>query len=238
MYLDVPFVTQLGVRKTAHDPTGCWQACARMVHGFALSTGGSSTADGTRWDFTKNSNFRLPDGTGVSSDGTRWDFTKSSDFVLPAGSAGSTPSGGSWDYQLTNRGLDVPTPGRRQSSDEWLAAFASREKLAALAGGFPRRPEDLALSLRKWGPLIVCWHKNLHGATYDHASVVIGVAAKHEVIYHDPENARNSRMNLAAFLGKLTPQRQIGAPKVEITKGSSRHVPTEEISLVYHRIDW
>jgi hypothetical protein len=208
MYLNVPYVTQLGVRKTANDPTGCWQACARMVHGSALSTAGSSTADGTRWDFTKNSNFRLPDGTGVSADGTRWDFTKNSDFVLPDGSAGSTSSGGYWDHQLTIRG-DVPPP-----SDEWLAAFASREKLAALAGGFPQRPDDLALSLRKWGPLIVCWHKGQHGAAC-HASVVIGVVAKREVIFHDPENAPNSRMNLAAFIGKLAPQRQ---------KGSSGHV--------------
>jgi len=199
MYLIVPYVTQLGQRKTANDPTGCWQACARMVHGFALSTGGSSTTDGTRWDFTKNS-----------------------DFMLPTGSTGS----GYWDHPLKSSGLDVPPPSApQQSSDNWLAAFASREKLAALAGGLPRRPEDLALSLRKWGPLIVCWHKGLHGAIYDHASVVIGVAANHEVIYHDPENAPNSRMNLTAFIGKLT-------------KGSGGNVPTEEISFVFHRIDW
>jgi hypothetical protein len=159
-----------------------------MVEQFALSTGGGSTAAGGRWDFTHNRNFRLPDGNGINTDGTRWDFIKNSDFMLPAGSAGSTSSSGYWDHQLTIRG-DVPAP-----SDEWLAAFASREKLAALAGGFPQRPEDLALSLRKWGPLIVCWHKGQHGAP-SHASVVIGLVAKREIIFHDPENAPNSRMN-------------------------------------------
>ncbi len=63
--------------------------------------------------------------------------------------------------------------------------------------------DELENLLRKRGPIFLYWRKT-HGAnTYGHASVIIGVD-RSGIIYHDPENAPNSRMSI----GRLNTVRQ------------------------------
>ncbi|OHB62565.1 MAG: hypothetical protein A2168_01590 [Planctomycetes bacterium RBG_13_50_24] len=58
--------------------------------------------------------------------------------------------------------------------------------------------DELEELLRKRGPIFLYWMKT-HGAdTYGHASVIIG-ADTSGIIYHDPENAPNSRMSIGQF---------------------------------------
>ena len=58
--------------------------------------------------------------------------------------------------------------------------------------------ENLAMLLRKHGPIGFYWIKTSGGATYGHASVLIGVIDQ-TVIYHDPENDPRVTMRLSEF---------------------------------------
>jgi hypothetical protein len=55
--------------------------------------------------------------------------------------------------------------------------------------------EDL---LRKRGPIFLYWTKTHGAGRYGHASVIIGVDSA-GIIYHDPENAPNSKMSISKF---------------------------------------
>jgi hypothetical protein len=59
---------------------------------------------------------------------------------------------------------------------------------------------ELEQLLRNSGPIVFHWRKTAGTQTYGHASVLIGVARDNRhVIYHDPENAPNARMNVTDF---------------------------------------
>lgn len=58
--------------------------------------------------------------------------------------------------------------------------------------------DELEELLRTRGPIFFYWWKTHGGKTYGHASVIIGVDSN-GIIYHDPENAPNSRMSIGTF---------------------------------------
>lgn len=58
--------------------------------------------------------------------------------------------------------------------------------------------DELEELLRKQGPIFFYWKKTHGGHTYGHASVMIGVGST-GIIYHDPENAPNSKMTIGKF---------------------------------------
>jgi hypothetical protein len=90
-------------------------------------------------------------------------------------------------------------------------ALAKRETLASVAGcetAKPYKVSELEMLLRRAGPIFFYWTKTskANGATYGHASVVIGAEDSGDlVIYHDPEGKasigafRNARMPIATF---------------------------------------
>jgi hypothetical protein len=57
---------------------------------------------------------------------------------------------------------------------------------------------DIEGLLRDSGPIFMYWKKWHAGFSYGHASVIIGTTNA-GIIYHDPENAPNSRMSLDQF---------------------------------------
>ena len=79
--------------------------------------------------------------------------------------------------------------------------LAQREQLAPVANcstAHVYTADELEELLRKRGPIFFYWMKG-HGAnSYGHASVIVGVDNA-GIIYHDPENAPNSRMSLGQF---------------------------------------
>jgi hypothetical protein len=58
--------------------------------------------------------------------------------------------------------------------------------------------ENLAMLLRKYGPIGFYRIKTLGGKTYGHASVLIGVDGR-TVMFHDPENGPRSTFSLLEF---------------------------------------
>lgn len=90
-------------------------------------------------------------------------------------------------------------------------ALAKREHLAAVPGCETTKAytvKEIEALLRKSGPIFFYWMKTskANGATYGHASVVIGTEdAGSKIIYHDPEGSaligpfRNARMDIAVF---------------------------------------
>jgi hypothetical protein len=88
-------------------------------------------------------------------------------------------------------------------------ALASREHLASVPGCDTNKTytsTELEALLRKSGPIFFYWTKTSkqNGATYGHASVMIGVDGG-QIIYHDPEGSaligpfRGARMPLSKF---------------------------------------
>lgn len=58
--------------------------------------------------------------------------------------------------------------------------------------------DELEGLLRTRGPIFFYWMKQHGGSRYGHASVIIGTDNS-GIIYHDPENAPNSKMSLTRF---------------------------------------
>lgn len=58
--------------------------------------------------------------------------------------------------------------------------------------------DEIEKLLKAGGPIFMYWRKTHNGATYGHASVIIGTEAA-SVIYHDPEKAPNSKMTIGDF---------------------------------------
>ena len=90
-------------------------------------------------------------------------------------------------------------------------ALATRENLVAVPDCEKAKDftvAELEKLLRKSGPIFFYWRKtsNANGATYGHASVIVGVEdSGHKVVYHDPEGSasigafRNARMAISTF---------------------------------------
>jgi hypothetical protein len=79
--------------------------------------------------------------------------------------------------------------------------LARREQLEAVANceiSYNYTAGELEDLLRERGPIFLYWIKSRGGDSYGHASVIIGVDDS-GIIYHDPENAPNSKMGIAAF---------------------------------------
>jgi hypothetical protein len=59
---------------------------------------------------------------------------------------------------------------------------------------------ELEMLLRKSGPIFFYWTKTHGSSSYGHASVIIGTCNfPDRIIYHDPENAKDSKMSLSDF---------------------------------------
>jgi hypothetical protein len=58
--------------------------------------------------------------------------------------------------------------------------------------------DELENLLRTRGPIFFYWRKTHGGSSYGHASVIIGTDQQ-GILYHDPENAPNSKMPVAYF---------------------------------------
>ncbi len=104
---------------------------------------------------------------------------------------GHLPIGGSRATKvLKKKGVDSTSGG-----EKLLAEREHLEPVPKLTEDF--KLADLEMLLRNHGPIYFAWFKTHDGNTYGHISVLIGTDdADSEVIYHDPENAANSRMKL------------------------------------------
>ena len=82
--------------------------------------------------------------------------------------------------------------------------MAKREHLEPVPGlAKDRSLQALEVLMRGHGPIYFAWTKTSGGSSYGHISVLIGtVDHTKQVIYHDPENAPNSRMSLVDFNAK------------------------------------
>jgi hypothetical protein len=151
IYLDVPFVTQLGFgdpKNPQNDWTGCWYASACMV-GYYFEAGPRLGVP-EKYDAAK----------GYHSGMMVEEYPK----------------------LIANEHLEIISLPKSKKWD----------------GG------ALADLLKQYGPLSFGWNKTVGGKTYGHRSVLIGYdARKNEVIFHDPENAPNSRLSLADFNAKF-----------------------------------
>jgi hypothetical protein len=96
----------------------------------------------------------------------------------------------------------LTTAGATKTEHELLA---EREQLRAVPKCQTTHnftPDELEMMLREYGPVFFYWMKTHGGHTYGHASVIIGTETRRStssVIYHDPENAPNSRMTVGVF---------------------------------------
>jgi cysteine protease avirulence protein AvrRpt2 len=91
-------------------------------------------------------------------------------------------------------------PAKHLSADhhDLLAQREDLEPVAHCAQDHIYTLDELEELLRKFGPIFFYWMKQ-HGSTkYGHASVIIGTD-NNGIIYHDPENAPNSKMSIAQF---------------------------------------
>jgi hypothetical protein len=77
---------------------------------------------------------------------------------------------------------------------------------------------ELEVLLRRYGPNFVYWQKTADGQTYGHASVLVGVLERSpDLVFHDPENAPHSLMDLSDFNArrqrwKYSQMRREGSP--------------------------
>ncbi len=173
VYLDVPYCTQIRFPRMSHelnDPTGCWYASACMV-GWYFEVG-------PRQGVPEIHSSRLP-----ASVRARLGFVGH----MATGSADA-------QYMMQHY-------GGGQSEHDLLA---NREHLTGVRHcdepSYNFTFVEIEVLLRRFGPIFFYWQKTHDGSTYGHASVVIGIEEMSpELIYHDPENAPNSRMTLDAF---------------------------------------
>jgi hypothetical protein len=163
VYLDVPFVTQLGfgVNHTLNDPTGCWYASCCMI----------------AYHFEAGPRLGVPELYNRSSG------------HLPIG-------GGEATTALKAKGINTTSGG-----EEIMAKREGLEPVPDLATD--RTLAALELLLRSNGPIYFAWFKTHGSSTYGHISVLIGTDdTKSQVLFHDPENAPNSRLSLADYNAK------------------------------------
>ena len=91
-----------------------------------------------------------------------------------------------------------PANGISSNHHLLLAQREQLEPVANCATGHQYTTDEFENLLRTRGPIFFYWMKSHGGGQYGHASVLIGADAAN-VIYHDPENAPNSRMSIAQF---------------------------------------
>lgn len=91
-------------------------------------------------------------------------------------------------------------PANRLSANhhDLLAQREQLEPVPKCATSHHYTLDELEELLRERGPIFFYWMKTHGGNTYGHASVIIGVDDT-GIIYHDPENAPNSRMSIGKF---------------------------------------
>lgn len=108
--------------------------------------------------------------------------------------AGHLPIGGTQATDaLKKKGINTTSGG-----EEILAKREGLEPVPNLATD--RKLSELEMLLRNNGPIYFAWTKTHGGQTYGHISVLIGTDdGPGQIIYHDPENAANSRMTLATY---------------------------------------
>jgi Papain-like cysteine protease AvrRpt2 len=173
VYLDVPYCNQLRFPNSCsadNDPTGCWYACACMI-GWYFEVG-------PRQGVPEIHSSRLPPTVQARL--------------------------GFWGHMATGSPeahAMMQAYGGGQSEHDLLAR---REHLTAIPHcadvNYNYSHDELEMLLRQYGPIFFYWQKTNNGQTYGHASVLMGVRDRSpDLIYHDPENAPHSEMDLSEF---------------------------------------
>ncbi len=173
IYLDVPFANQLmrpGQSSVLNDPTGCWYASVNMVGWYFEA--------GPRQGVPELHSSSLPPEIRARL-GFQGHFATGS---ADARAIMNAYHGGQSEHVLL-------------AQREHLEPVENCARQNYNYGGL-----QVETLLRRYGPIFFYWRKTANGRGYGHASVVIGIGKRNtEVIYHDPENAPNSRMTLEAY---------------------------------------
>lgn len=178
--LDVPFVSQLDFGGGMNDFTGCWYCSACMVAYFfeagprrgvpELHSGSMTKAERKALSRYLGRQGHDPFVQGHAATGT----LRASACLQIHGVTGEN------EHELLARREKLePVP---RCADPWDYSVANIDKI-----------------LRKYGPIFFYWMKPHRGSSYGHASVITGCKDNGTLIYHDPENAPNSEMHIAAF---------------------------------------
>ena len=174
VYLDVPFVSQLNYGGGMNDPTGCWYCHPCMI----------------AYHFEAGPRLGVPELHSSSLTPEQKKLIQDNGIPVASGHAPIDTNQAQW--ALHAQGVDHSTGG--------YAQLKERENLEAIPGLNPYTLVDLEKCLRESGPIFFGWLKTANGSTYGHASVLIGTDDNSsEVIFHDPENARDSRLSFADF---------------------------------------
>lgn len=176
VYLDVPYCNQLSVPEACsvfNDPTGCWYCSACMIGWYFEA--------GPRQGVPELHTSRL-----------------SAEIQGRAGFTGHVATGSADAAQM------MQAFGGGQSEHVLLA---KREHLTPLPhcaeARYAYSNAELERLLRRYGPIFFYWQKTRDGQTYGHASVLVGVRqASPDLIFHDPENAPRSSMDLSEWNAK------------------------------------
>lgn len=176
VYLDVPYCNQLRFPNSCsedNDPTGCWYASACMIGWYFEA--------GPRQGVPEIHSSSLPPEVRARLGFSGHMATGSADAALMMAAYG----GGQSEHQL----------------------LAQREHLTPLLhcaeGAYQYTHVELEVLLRRFGPIFFYWQKTAAGNTYGHASVLVGVVDRSpDLIFHDPENAPRSEMDLSGFNAK------------------------------------
>lgn len=176
VYLDVTYANQLPFPNSCselNDPTGCWYACACMI-GWYFEVG-------PRQGVPEIHSSRLPPSVRAR-----------------LGFQGHMATGSPEARRM------MQAYGGGQSEHDLLAA---REHLTSVAhcaeATYQYTHTELEMLLRQYGPVFFYWQKTAAGQTYGHASVLVGVLDRSpDLVFHDPENAPRSSMDLADFNAK------------------------------------
>jgi hypothetical protein len=178
--LDVPFVSQLDYGGGMNDYTGCWYCSACMVAYY----------------FEAGPRLGVPELHSGS-------MTKAQRKALSKylGRAGLNPFVQGHAATGTDRAAKcLQIHGvTGENEHELLARREGLQPVPRCGDVFDYTVANIEKMLRKYGPIFFYWMKSHHGSSYGHASVIIGCKDNGKIIYHDPENAPNSEMSLAAF---------------------------------------
>lgn len=176
VYLDVPYCNQLRFPNSCsedNDPTGCWYASACMIGWYFEA--------GPRQGVPEIHSSSLPP-----------------EIRARLGFSGHMATGSADATQM------MAAYGGGQSEHQLLA---QREHLTPLLhcaeDAYQYTHAELEVLLRRFGPIFFYWQKTAGGNTYGHASVLVGVLDRSpDLIFHDPENAPRSEMDLSEFNAK------------------------------------